>query len=271
MYDDFSVDYDRFVDWSGRLAAELPFIEEQLRAVGACQVLDVACGTGMHAIALAQRGYALVGVDVSAGMIKQARANAVEAGADAEFEVAGFGALAQKLGGRRLQAESHDGGPDQAPSEKGIDAALCLGNSLPHLHTPDQLVQALADFAACLRPEGLLLIQNRNFDAVLARRERWMPLQAHQESGREWLFLRFYDYEGDGTLVFNVLTLRREEGGKWGQHLGSTRLWPLRQEELTAALEGGGFEAITCWGDMQGSPFDPETSGNLVVTARKRP
>jgi hypothetical protein len=26
MYDSFSADYDRFVDWPGRLAAELPFI-----------------------------------------------------------------------------------------------------------------------------------------------------------------------------------------------------------------------------------------------------
>jgi hypothetical protein len=47
MYDDFSSDYDRFVDWPGRLAAELPFIERQLRAVGARRVLDAACGTGV--------------------------------------------------------------------------------------------------------------------------------------------------------------------------------------------------------------------------------
>ena len=33
MYEDFSSDYDRFVDWQGRLAAELPFIEQQLQAV----------------------------------------------------------------------------------------------------------------------------------------------------------------------------------------------------------------------------------------------
>jgi signal transduction histidine kinase len=33
MYDSFSADYDRFVDWPGRLAAELPFIERQLETV----------------------------------------------------------------------------------------------------------------------------------------------------------------------------------------------------------------------------------------------
>ena len=49
MYDDFSSNYDRFVNWPGRLAAELPFIERQLQAVEARRVLDAACGTGRHA------------------------------------------------------------------------------------------------------------------------------------------------------------------------------------------------------------------------------
>jgi hypothetical protein len=40
MYDDFSTDYDRFVDWNGRLAAEMPFIEGQLEAADAHRVLD---------------------------------------------------------------------------------------------------------------------------------------------------------------------------------------------------------------------------------------
>ena len=48
MYDTFSTDYDRFVNWPSRLAAELPFIESQLEAAGARRVLDAACGTGQH-------------------------------------------------------------------------------------------------------------------------------------------------------------------------------------------------------------------------------
>ena len=271
MYDAFSVNYDYFVDWPGRLAVEMPFIEQQLKAVAARGVLDVACGTGKHALALAERGYAVVGVDLSSGMIERARANAAAAGVDVRFEVAGFGELAVTLRGRVPQlGKPGPEAPGSPVSRPGFDAVLCLGNSLPHLQTRDELAAALADFAACLRTGGLLLIQNRNFDAVMARRDRWMPLQAHQESGQEWLFVRFYDFEPGGRLTFNVLTLQRQEGGGWTQHLTSTGLWPLTQRELTAALEAIGFDEIVPWGDMQGGPFDPETSGNLVVTARKR-
>ena len=181
--------------------------------------------------------------------MERARANARAAGVDVRFEVAGFGELAAQVG-------------------TGFDAVLCLGNSLPHLLAPADLEAALADFAACLRPGGLCLIQNRNFDAVLARGERWMEPQAHREGDREWLFLRFYDFEPDGTLAFNIVTLRREGLGDWSQHVATTRLWPLRQADLVAALRAAGFGVFSYWGDMQGSPFELESSGNLVVGAK---
>jgi len=249
MYDDFSSDYDRFVSWPGRLAFELPFIT-RLIAPGA-RVLDAACGTGMHAIALAQQGYAAAGADLSPRMIERARANAAAAGASVAFEAAGFGALAQAF-------------------DEPFDALLCLGNSLPHLLTPADLAAALADFAACLRPGGRLLVQNRNFDAVLAARQRWMEPQAHREGQDEWLFVRFYDFTPDGLITFNILTLKRSAGGPWSQSVISTQLYPLRQVELVDALARAGFGEITRYGGMDGAPFDPAASGNLVLSAVKK-
>jgi 2-polyprenyl-3-methyl-5-hydroxy-6-metoxy-1,4-benzoquinol methylase len=66
----FSTEYDRFVNWPGRLRLELPFLQTQLRQGGVKRVLDSACGTGMHAIALAQEGFEAAGADISAGMIE---------------------------------------------------------------------------------------------------------------------------------------------------------------------------------------------------------
>jgi len=251
LYNSFSADYDRFVNWEERLAYELPFIEQQLAASGARRVLDMACGTGIHAIALAQRGYDVTGADLSVDMIERARENAVAAGVEAYFVVAGFGELAARVGG-------------------SFDALLCLGNSLPHVLTADALHETLTDFAAVLRPGGLLLIQNRNFDAVMATRARWMSPQVHREGGREWLFIRFYDFNPDGTLTFNILTLRRDEAETWTQQIEATALRPLLHAELSRAIRAAGFGDVSCYGDMHGAPFDPETSGNLIVTARRK-
>jgi SAM-dependent methyltransferase len=257
MYDTFSKDYDRFVNWAGRLAFELPFIEEQLQTMGGqagqpVRVLDAATGTGMHVIALAQRGYLVTGADLSAGMIERAREHARLAGVEARFVVAGFGDLAEAFW-------------DDLP----FDAVLCLGNSLPHLLTTESLAAALADFAACLRPGGLLLIQNRNFDAVLAERQRWMEPQSDREDDKEWIFLRFYDFRLDGLLDFNILTLYREAGGDWQQRVSTTPLYPQRQTELVEALRKAGFAKIKSYGGLNGLPFEIKKSGNLAATAIK--
>jgi SAM-dependent methyltransferase len=256
MYDQFSADYDHFVNWNARLAAELPFIEQQLNALSSepgkpLRILDAACGTGIHAIALAQKGALAAGADLSAGMIDRARANAEAAGAAVRFEVAGFGRLAETFG------------------RGAFDGLLCLGNSIPHLLSSSALASALEDFAACLAPGGLLLVQNRNFERVLSQKERWMEPQSDREERREWVFVRFYDFEPEGLLAFHVLTLKREEDGPWVQQIATTRLRPILQAELSSALVQAGFSRLAWYGDLRGAPYHPDQSGNLVVAARK--
>ncbi|MCC6146443.1 MAG: class I SAM-dependent methyltransferase [Anaerolineaceae bacterium] len=261
MYDSFSVDYDRFVNWKNRLTFEMPFIETLLRPLGEeaggrpVRILDAAAGTGMHAIELARRGYEAAGADLSAGMIERARANAAAAGVHVRFEAAGFGDLHSTFF------------PDAAMPP--FDAVLCLGNSIPHLLSSAEIQNALTDFAACLRPGGLVLIQNRNFDAVAARSERWMEPQSHREDGAEWIFLRFYDFLPDGLINFNIITLHRAGEGGWQQQVSSTGLYPLREAELTRHLSIAGFAPPARHGSMTGEDFNPEKSGNLVAAARK--
>jgi SAM-dependent methyltransferase len=249
MYDSLSTDYDRFVNWQNRLSIELPFVIKHLQEVNARTVLDAATGTGMHAVALAPLGYLSSGADISRGMVEKARLNAASAGVQVRFEVAAFSTLADTFG------------------EHAFDAVLCLGNSLPHLLTPSELGAALRDFASCLKPTGMLIIQNRNFDAVMGHRDRWMEPQSYSEGETDWIFQRFYDFDPDNLLTFNMVTLKRIAHGSWSQKVVSSRLRPLLRDELVAALSQAGFGDSSIYGSMNGDPFDPETSGNLVLTS----
>jgi glycine/sarcosine N-methyltransferase len=255
MYDSFSSDYDRFVNWQDRLAFEMPFLESQLGTLATSadqpiRVLDAATGTGMHVIELARRGFVASGADYSTGMIDKARQNAMDAGVKVVFEVAGFGELAQAFS-----------------IKPGFDALLCLGNSLPHLLSLTELERTLGDFADCLRPGGKLILQNRNFDAVLVKRERWMEPQSYRESDQEWIFLRMYDFEPSGLINFHVIKLHQQAGKSWTQKVNSTQLYPLRKAELVEALQKTGFHTLQLYGGLNGAEFDRETSGNLVITA----
>jgi glycine/sarcosine N-methyltransferase len=251
MYETLSSDYDRFVNWQSRLSIEMPFITKNLKLYGAKNVLDAATGTGMHAIALVKSGYQAAGADISHGMVEQAHLNAQEAGVDVRFEIAGFGELANTFG-----AES-------------LDAVLCLGNSLPHLLSHTDMDKALVDFATCLKPGGMLLIQNRNFDAVIANHERWMEPQSHVENGSEWIFQRFYDFDPDGLLTFNMVILKRQGQGNWNQQVIMSRMRPILKVELSLCLFESGFNSLVPYGNMSGAPFNPDKSPNLVIVARK--
>jgi len=248
LYDQLSVVYDRFVDWPARLPFELPFLEKLLADAGARRVLDAACGTGQHAIALAKAGFDVVGADLSQPMVEVARRNAEQAGVHAKFVAAGFGELAEKTAGP-------------------FDALLCLGNSIPHVNDLAHLTAVLRDFRAVLRPGGLLLLQQRNFDMVLRRRERFLPPQVHTAGEDEWLFFRYYDFLEDGRLRFNMVMVHRSPAGDTCQ-MESTLLLPLTSAQLLPACADAGFADLALYGSMQGEPFDPEHSSDLVLVER---
>lgn len=65
--------------------AEAAFMIEHLHLVAGMRVLDVGCGTGRHAIALAKRGCLVTGVDLSSGMLAEAARTAEAAGVKIEW------------------------------------------------------------------------------------------------------------------------------------------------------------------------------------------
>jgi ubiquinone/menaquinone biosynthesis C-methylase UbiE len=259
MYDSFSTEYDYFVNWPSRLTYEMPFLLEMLGKIPAdkktLSVLDAACGSGMHALALADQGYSVSGVDYSEGMIMQAHKNTTNRQSSVEFHVAGFKELANIL---------------HTSPRYPFNALLCLGNSLPHVLSLIELEQTIQDFSVCLKSGGLLLIQNRNFDALMQQQERWMTPQSYREDNQEWLFIRFYDFLPNGLINFHVLRLKRD-GENWQQLISSTLLFPILQADLLQILAKHGFESIECFGSMQtGDTFNPDSSGNLIVSAWKK-
>ena len=70
----------------GELQPELAALERQRRFRS--PVLDSGCGVGVATLALAEKGYDAVGLDLSASAIEQAQRAAADRGLDAKFGVA---------------------------------------------------------------------------------------------------------------------------------------------------------------------------------------
>jgi ubiquinone/menaquinone biosynthesis C-methylase UbiE len=70
-YDQWAATYDS--DGNPLVALEEPLVAKLLGDVRGLRVLDVGCGTGRHAIRLAQAGADVTAIDFSAAMLEQAR------------------------------------------------------------------------------------------------------------------------------------------------------------------------------------------------------
>lgn len=117
---------------------EVDFVEREIGGDRSKRILDIACGTGRHAIELARRGYRVVGFDLSAGQLRVAREAAAEAGLSVEFQ-------------RRDATLPH--------FTREFDAALmfCEG-AFPLMETDEKNFAILQHAAAALRPGGKLML-----------------------------------------------------------------------------------------------------------------
>ena len=123
---------------AGLDAAESALVEQFVPRAGT--VLDLGCGNGRVALALAERGYNVEGLDISPSMIEEAQAAAAAAGVDARFRVGD----AVKL--------PYD--------ENELDAVVFACNGIGHL-TRDGKVACLIEVQRVLRPGGVALFSLR--------------------------------------------------------------------------------------------------------------
>lgn len=231
--------WDDYIDWDRRREAENGFFQKLLHRHGVKRALDVACGTGYHTITLAQDGFDVTGADGSPNMVVKARENAERFRAtDVPFHVVEWQSLTTVF------------------PQNDFDAVLCLGNSFTHLFDEESRLQALREMHQLLREGGVLIIDQRNYDAMLDR----------GTGGKHQTY-----YLGDSVnveqenLSEDDLTFRFEYNDGSVNHL---TICPIRQQYVTDLLKSVGFEQVERYGDFNAvyDFYEPEF---IVQVARK--
>ncbi|MCC7263858.1 MAG: class I SAM-dependent methyltransferase [Candidatus Latescibacteria bacterium] len=126
--------------WPGEEILALEHIPDEAR------VLDLGCGAGRCAIALAELGLEVVGVDLSRTMIEAAREQAELAGVQVQFEV--------------MDAMKLELPPDS------FDVVLCAYNGLELLPGLEGKKQALAEVRRVLKPGGRFIFSSHSLFAL---------------------------------------------------------------------------------------------------------
>ena len=113
-----------------------------VRLPAGARILDVPCGFGRHAVALARRGFRVTGVDISSDLLAQARETAASKGVSVEFRQADMRRMAYR---------------------QRFDAVLNLFTSFGYYGDTEDL-QVLKGFHRALRPGGWLVLDVLNRD-----------------------------------------------------------------------------------------------------------
>ena len=239
--------YDRTINFSARLARELPVLIDVLGPPGEGGVLDAGCGTGHQACALAERGYRVVGADASEEMLDLARRRAGEGSAAVEFERTPYATMHEKLGG-------------------GFDGVYCLGNSLAAAATADEVAEAIDQFARCLRPGGRLFVQILNFVPMRSMVPCVRGPRVSTVDGREYVSVRQFHFSGDSVQVTNI-TIWNDSGWKQRAHGGT--LYPIGLDELQKWCDTSGLRIDEKWGSYAREPFDVDSSTDLLIAGTR--
>jgi glycine/sarcosine N-methyltransferase len=212
--------WDELIDWDGRAEAEGRFFIDKLRELGVRKVLDVATGTGFHSVALLEAGFEVTSVDGSPVMLAKAFENARKRGHILRTIHADW---------RWLNRDVHD----------LYDAVICLGNSFTHLHDENDRRKALAEYYATLRHDGILILDQRNYDALLDKQVK--PTHKYYYCGDN---VTAEPEHVDETLARFKYTF----GDKSEFHLN---MCPLRKAYVQRLLHEVGFQRVTTYGDFK--------------------
>ncbi|HTP14037.1 MAG TPA: class I SAM-dependent methyltransferase, partial [Bacteroidota bacterium] len=153
FYDALAPDYDTMTGFEKRFAHEKPFFRLLVEQYGIRKALDAGCGTGFHSLLLAQLGVDVTAIDISAAMVARVHEHSKSLHLRVDAVRAGFAEVRKVL-------------------KPGFDAVFVMGNSLAHLLTVSELQMSLSSFASILKPEGILFLQNLNYDRILDAKER---------------------------------------------------------------------------------------------------
>lgn len=245
IYRDFAYlymkgDYPRF---SERMATLLPSILKKFGAEPRA-VLDLACGEGSFAVAMAGRGYAVTGVDCSADMLRLARERATEADHWIEF-------LEQDM-----RALSLDG---------RFDLVTCWFDSLNYLLKMDDLKACYSAVHEALKPGGLFIF---DMNTVYGLGVLWQrrPCEICQDTGELFeVHRKAYDFES------NIATMRVTGFIKTGETW--IRVDEEHQErgytlgEIHSGLRACGFEVAATWDNPEDMSDPRPESGRIWIVA----
>lgn len=243
-YKELIDDWGRFIGKKGEQDRS-KFLVGILKQQGCTKILDAALGIGKDTISLIKEGFIVTSNEKDKEFVRKARENASDESV-------------------KLKVTSQDWCDLSKFKQGSFDGVMLLGNSLTELPDKESQLKALAEFYRVLRYGGILILDERNHQDMLDRREEIatdplakFSLRHKNEYGRAT-----YSEDGgvrgvptqisDDKIVFSYYDTKVD---RWFP----TTLpgYPFKKGELIGLLKETGFLRITQYSDFR-KGYDPQ-------------
>ncbi len=246
-------DYAAFYDWENAQTMarrDVPFWT-RVAAAAAGPVLELGCGTGRVALPVARRGAPLVGIDLSAPMLRRARTR-----------------MRRARLGRRLQLVRGD--IRALPFPDGHFALVMAPYGILQSLTRERdLAATLAAVAAALRPGGRLVME------LVADLPSWQEY-ANETRLRGWrtgnkahltLVESVRQDRRRGLTVFEQEFVERRGQSRTSQRF-SLAFRTLSVPQMARRVMAAGLSVTARLGSYDGDPWTPESEAWLMIAEK---
>jgi SAM-dependent methyltransferase len=201
------------------------FVAERLGVAPGAWLLDIPCGNGRHALALAERGYRVTGVDLAPENLEAARQRAAEARAGCLFE---------------------QGDMQTWATAEPFDGAYCLGNSFAYFDDAGNRA-FLHAVRRALKPGARFVLDTGLVCECLFPK---LVLNAWTQAGDLFVLMRRH-YDASASRLTTEYTFLGD--GKADVRTASYRVYAVA--ELRTLFGEVGFTDLQAFGGTDASPF----------------
>ncbi len=244
-YDTAAKDYDAFNEQRSKNCNQV--IESILKQQGAQSVLDLSCGTGSQVFWLASHGYDVVGMDISAEMLKIAKAKTEQENRDFDFRIG-----------------------DMSHSKVGeFDAVLTIFNAIGHL-TKDDFEKAVQNIHSNLKDGGIYIFDIFNLNYLLDK-NNITKLTIDWQEDRQNKTVRYIQYSTinkAGVLASYTHAIEDSKGCAPQIRQDIQTLQTYTAEQLIKILEKNNFKVVNKK-NVDGSTYNNYKTERFLIVAQK--
>ncbi|MCH8741554.1 class I SAM-dependent methyltransferase [Patescibacteria group bacterium] len=231
-----------YIDWGKRRKGENGWLVNQLKKYNCHKVFESSFGDGCDAIFLQKEGFDVTANEIDKVFLKKGLQNTQREGVELKVT---------KLDWREL---------DKEIEKESFDAVLSLGNSLTYLFIQSDQITVLKQFRSILRPGGILIIDERNYQYILDNRKEILKGNFYYSGKYVYCGEKVHGRPIEITDEYVKFQYTEEATGKKGYLI----LYPFRRDEMQKLLTKAGFSKIEQYSDYQPG-YNPEADFFMYV------